>query len=294
MVATVANARPDRRRRGRPLAALAAAGAGFLALAACATSHDDAGDIVAAACAKHAAGSRDIGVVLLHDKRSGPDDIYFTPLTTAVADAGYPVAAPTLPWARKRIYDKSYIDAMVEINAAAKSLERGGARRIVVAGYRFGGNAAIGYAARHPNLAGVIVVAPAHAPERDAMFSRRVGPSVRAAQVMVDSGKGGERGVFLDANEDAWFRVKTRADVYLSYAGPRGPAVMPENARAIAAATAVLWVEAKGDVYAHFGPDYAYKRIPANPKNRFVDVTSDHLLAPVAARAVVIAWLNCL
>jgi hypothetical protein len=54
---------------------------------------------------------------------------------------------------------------MSEIDKAADGLKKKGAQEIVVGGHSLGGNAAVGYAARRGDLAGIVVLAPGQFPE---------------------------------------------------------------------------------------------------------------------------------
>src|SRR5690242_4523838 len=87
----------------------------------------------------------------------------------ALKAAGYLVQAPEMCWSRNRIYDARFPDCLRDIDAAIARLRAADARRIVVAGQSEGGNAALTYAASHPDLAGVIAMAPAGNP---AMLAR--------------------------------------------------------------------------------------------------------------------------
>jgi hypothetical protein len=40
------------------------------------------------------------------------------------------------------------------------------------------------------------------------------------------------------------------------------------------------------------GPGYAFNRAPANPQNRYITVSADHLGTPTAAREAVLTWLQ--
>ena len=53
----------------------------------------------------------------------------------------------------------------------------------------------------------------------------------------------------------------------------------------------LLWVAGTAD-RSQPGPDYAFSHAPANPLNRYLTVSTDHLGTPTAAREAVLAWLR--
>src|SRR6185503_14146859 len=105
-------------------------------------------------------------------------------LQQALRNAGYTIQAPTMCWARSRIYDAPFPDCLREIDHAIAALRAAGSRRIVLAGQSLGGEAAIVYATRHPELAGVIALAPAGQPASLVRFPD-VAQSLATARQMV-------------------------------------------------------------------------------------------------------------
>src|SRR5580698_4014403 len=114
-----------------------------------------------------AADLHGLGVVYLHGKAAWPGALNGG-ILSSLQDEGALVATPEMPWSFHRRYAATYDEAMTEIDAAVAGLKAKGARRIVVIGHSLGANAAIGYAARRPNLAdlaGVVALSPGHLPE---------------------------------------------------------------------------------------------------------------------------------
>src|SRR5262249_55522854 len=109
-----------------------------------------------------------IGVVMMHGKHGTPAQLQ--QLAVTIADAGFLVERPEMCWSAARIYDRTYLECFADIDAAAARLKEHGATAIVVLGMSLGGDAALGFAARHRGLKAVIALAPAHAPE---FLSRR-------------------------------------------------------------------------------------------------------------------------
>ncbi len=88
------------------------------------------------------------------------------------------------------------------------------------------------YGAQHPELAGVIALAPAGAPEGLNKVPS-VAQSVAQAQQMVAAGQGAQRATFNDTNDGANFTVATTPTIYLSFMQPGGRG-LPSHSPAIA------------------------------------------------------------
>jgi dienelactone hydrolase len=105
-------------------------------------------------------------------------------LAAALCDAGYLVETPEMCWSYRRIYDRSLLDCLTEIDAAAARERSRGAGRIVIAGMSQGGDAALVYGARRTDLAGIIALAPAASPEHQIRVPQ-IAQSVAAARAML-------------------------------------------------------------------------------------------------------------
>lgn len=200
--------------------------------------------IFVAACAvawprPAAAGAKKTGIILLHGK--GGDRKWIKPLAEALDGEGFLVATPLMPWSRDRIYDRSYMESLAQIDRTAKAMKKRGAERIFVAGHSLGANVALGYGSRRTTAAGIILLAPAHLPDADA-FRALTAQSRKLARQMVAQGKGREKREFIDFNQGRKSTVTTTADIYLSWFAPGGPANMQLNARALTPRLPVLWV----------------------------------------------------
>jgi pimeloyl-ACP methyl ester carboxylesterase len=232
-----------------------------------------------------------VGVVLMHGKGGAPGD-FIAPTAQALQAAGAKVVMPQMPWARARMYDASYEQALAEIDRAVAQLKAQGASKIVVAGQSFGANAAIGYAARRGGVAAVISLAAGHTPERP-FFASHTASGVAKAKQLVADGKGDSPDSFPDMNQGKTFNVRATAKVYLSYFDPSGPAVIPRNAAAMKSVP-FLWVIGSDDSLAAAGADYAFNKAPKHPKSKYLVVNAGHANTPDVAKAEVVAWLKSL
>jgi len=102
------------------------------------------------------AHAQDLGVVVLHGMRGMPMEGFVSSLEAA----GLFASSPELPWSRRRNHDRTYDQALEEVEAAVEEIKRRGARRIVIVGYSMGSGAALDFAATRKGLAGIVVMAP--------------------------------------------------------------------------------------------------------------------------------------
>ncbi len=235
------------------------------------------------------AGS-DIGIVVLHGKQGQGGDRPTAPFLQALRNAGYATQAPTMCWSGSRIYDAPLPECLHQVDAAIAALRAAGARRIVVAGMSLGGEAALVYGAQHPELAGVIALAPAGTPEGLNKVTS-VAQSVAQAQQMVAAGQGAQRATFNDTNDGTNFTVATTPTIYLRFMQPGGPADFPAILPQLR--EPVIWVAGTRDRTQARAEDW-FSRIPANKLNRFIQVGSAHLDTPVAGTGAVLDWLTTL
>ncbi len=232
------------------------------------------------------------GVVLMHGKQGRPGGP-IGGVAAALRAAGATVVMPEMPWSRTRMYDASYAQAMVQIDAAVKRLRAEGKRKIVVGGMSFGANAAIGYARRHGDIAAVLALSPGHTPESP-LFQTAVAASVATARQLDASGKGDVRTNFTDLNQGSRFQVDATPKVYLSYFDPHGPASMTANAVAMKPVPIFMAVGSQDRIVsrAHgqiFGP------AAKNHRSKYVEVPGGtHMSTPGRVASEVVAWLASL
>lgn len=235
-----------------------------------------------------------LGVVLMHGKwgTSLPKSPIGR-LASALDDAGFYVVAPDMPWSRERLYDKSFDEAMVEIDAAVAELKSKGATKIVIGGHSLGANAALGYGARREGLAGILAVAPGYVPEAD-IWRGGFAPFVAKAREMIAAGKGEDTFEFTDKNQGKEKTLSLRARVFASYFAPDVGAVMPVNAANLKPNTPLMWIVGEKDWLTKKGPGYAFDKAPANPKSLYKVVGGGHRDTPVEGKDDIIAWLKTL
>jgi pimeloyl-ACP methyl ester carboxylesterase len=228
--------------------------------------------------------------VVLHGKQGSSGDRTTAPCLQALRSAGYATQAPTMCWSGSRMYDAPWPDCLREIDTAVAALRAAGARRIVVAGMSQGGNAAISYGAQHPELAGVVAMAPAGQP-RQLVNAPAIAQSIATARQMVRSGQAGQRTEFTDTNNGKTFSVTTTPSIYLSIVEPGGPADFPLALPQLR--EPIIWIAGTDDRTQNNAPGL-YAQLPPNRLNRFVQVNRAHLGTPAAAAGPVLEWLATL
>jgi acetyl esterase/lipase len=228
-----------------------------------------------------------LGVVLLHDKNGSPAKNEGD-LERQLRNVGLQVIAPELPWSKRRGFDATYQQALVEIGMAAQELRLGGCTRVALVGHGLGANAALGFAASRTGVFAIVALAPSHDPDQHREVFL---PDVRKARTMLDEGEGRRRSLFMDFNMDRDYDLSTTAEVYLSFNDPDGEAVMPRSCAKLIGHPPLLWVVGARDPLSHLGRYYAFSKAPENPMSRYEEVSADHMGVPSASARLVAQWL---
>jgi dienelactone hydrolase len=242
------------------------------------------------ALAAPGAQAQPVGIVLLHGKWGTPSGP-IQPLEMALRSAGMVVISREQAWSQTRAYDRTLDEVMLDIDREVAELKAAGVRRVVVGGQSFGANMALAYGARHPELDGVMVLAPGHTPERPARDAR-MAESLARAHALLAAGKNEQYANFEDINQGRTRQISAKPAVYVSYFDPASDAVMPRNAARLSAHTALLWIVGSHDQMFASGTAYAFDRAPRNPYSAYHTVEGDHFGTPSAARQIAVDWLK--
>ncbi|MGO8693529.1 MAG: alpha/beta fold hydrolase [Rectinemataceae bacterium] len=233
-----------------------------------------------------------VGIVLLHGKTSEPN-VVAEGVVAPLDQAGFLVETPEMPWSQKRYIDKSFEDALDEIDQAVARLVSRGATKVVIAGHSMGADAALAYAAHRGKVAGIILLAPGAVP--DSPSFRRLAPDVAKAKAMIDAGNGDQESTFGDINMGKYFTRTMKASVYYSYFRPDGIGAAATNASNISPDIPVLYVAGSADpLTRRLGKSFIFDKLPPNPLSKYVVVKAGHLGTPAAAVQEIIAWLHTL
>ena len=169
----------------------------------------------------------------MHGKADTPLNPELSNLYTALANSGYDVVAPYMPWSGldwgnpagggAMCEAMNYIDSLAA-EEGAKNME------VIVAGHSMGGAHALIYAATTPaaGVKAIIALAPGHFPQLElpllALFSAAVADSLNSsialAENMIAAGSGDDTAsfytLFPDLNNPL-LQISATARVYLSY-----------------------------------------------------------------------------
>lgn len=233
-----------------------------------------------------------IGLVLMHGKLSTPT-APFRSFVPQLERAGILVETPEMPWSKGRQFDRSYDEAMTEIDAAVKKLRVQGATKIVIGGHSMGAAAALIYGARHP-ADGLLLLALGHSPQTS-VLQERFAESVARARELVAAGKGDAPESFDDydaSKKPPAYTISTTPRRYLSYFDPQGVANTMVAAGAIPATMPVLWIDgAKESPGLKSYGKKLYAAISSSAR-QYTEVPGGHIDTPSESGDVVLAWLR--
>ncbi|MEO8024380.1 alpha/beta hydrolase [Polaromonas sp.] len=242
-----------------------------------------------------AAAQQRIGVLMLHGKNPGSNqDPNFGPSKGVFERQGWLVRFPDMPWSRGRYLDGHWDKAMAEMASEVKALRDAGATHIVLVGHSLGAPAALSHAARGGDVQALVLLAPGHIPLGYYTYPplKVVRESVDEARAQVAAGKGDSRERFSDINQGRQQTVITTAKDFLSYFDPSSDAEMSVTAPRVPAGTPVMTVIGEKDPLFSRIKTYYVDKLPANPKNKYLEVPGGHLDTPRVASDEIIQWIK--
>ena len=224
------------------------------------------------------------GAVLLHGKWDGPDGA-IAPLAEALAGCGLTVRRPHCCWSARRHYDVRFDQAIAEIGGETKALRAQGCDQVLLGGHSLGANAVLAAAAHGVAADALLLLAPAHRPERLHAAGMTAAAIARARAADPTC-----RMRLPDFNRAQRRLLRFRAEVWLSFFDPAGAAVMPRSARRLRPARPVLWLDTTVDADA----DDVFDLLPPHPQNRRMTLDCGHADIPSAAIDESRRWLDSL
>ena len=236
-----------------------------------------------------------IGVLMLHGKNPGNNqDPYFGPVKATFESEGWLATYPDMPWSRGRYLDGHWDQAMTEIAGHVKALRDKGATKIVIAGHSMGAPAALSHAARGGDVNALVLLAPGHIPLGYYTYPKLkvVRDSVDEARALVAAGKGDSRERFSDINQGTQQTIVTTAKNFLSYFDPESDAEMSVTAPRLPATLPVMTAIGEDDPLFTRIRGYYVDKLPANPKNQYLEVKGGHLDTPRNASGAVVQWIK--
>ena len=227
-------------------------------------------------------------LVLMHGKWGGPQGLA---LFARKLETVCQVVLLEMPWSGRRAYDQPYAVALKEISAQVQTLRGKGYRQVLVGGQSFGTNAALAYMAEVGDADGVLALAPGHSPR--VMYQQGMGRAeVDQARTLVAAGQGAQTLTINDMNQGRRRNMTMSAETLLSYFDPDGLGHMPKTSANFKKAVPVLWVIGTQDPLYPAGEAYAYAKLPAHAKSRYLVVEAGHGNTPEVAATGVIEWLK--
>jgi pimeloyl-ACP methyl ester carboxylesterase len=201
------------------------------------------------------------------------------------------VANLEMPWAGRRDYDVGLEAGVDEVTRALDAMRAKGATRLFMAGHSQGGLFAVLYGGRH-KVDGIVAIAPGGQVDV-AAFTRALGEHVAKARQMVAEGRGDEKASFGDfEGRRGVTPLRTTAASYLSWFDPSGAHTTRAFSQ-VKEGTPVLYVAPTGDYPALArARDENFAALPKHAASRLLQVSSDHLGAPSAAKDQVADWIR--
>ena len=157
-------------------------------------------------------------VILMHGKTGSPASPFLASFQTDMADKGYKVVAPVMPWSTNR-WEGTLCEGMAYITQLAE-FEITAGREVVIAGHSMGGVYALIYGVTQPGSAvkALVTIAPGHMMHVSNLLQTTTADDVQRAKNMVSNGEGDiVRNDFVTLNNGSPIIITTTANRYLTY-----------------------------------------------------------------------------
>ncbi len=229
------------------------------------------------------------GIVLMHGKDGmGTSNSIVGKLADRLS-SDFTVRTPEMPWSRDNSLNQTLENSFRQIDAAVAELKAAGATKIVIGGHSMGAAAALAYATAHPELAGVLMMAPGHRPDLHASKTASV---LAQARDLVAAGKPHDTVEIMDFNQGKKSTRVVEAEIAISWFDPNGMAVMQNAAPKLSPDIPVLFILGEEDALLSVGKSLIYDKLPANPKSAYAVVPGGHMQTPIKGAGEIKAWLN--
>ena len=240
--------------------------------------------------AKKTVAKKDTGIVFLHGKRGNPDLSHNSEFISKMADLGYTVIAPLMPWSEKRDYMGSREQGMEVVTAAVNALDT---KKVVVVGHSMGGMGVLQYGARGvpSKVVGLISVAPGHDPNNAYKLLELTRDDASRACELLAAGKGKERSNFPEMNAGKPYMIYASAEYYCTHYSVNEYPDSQKISRKIK--TPLFILSGKDDrltdVYSH---GRIYTSLPENSKNKHAVLSGGHLDVLYKHTDVLSQWID--
>jgi pimeloyl-ACP methyl ester carboxylesterase len=234
----------------------------------------------------YAVKPHETAIILMHGKWGSPP----APLQSNFSAQRFHVVSPLMPWAGVSGYDKTYEQALEEINQLVIKLKTEGFKKIIVGGQSFGANGALAYAAVYGDVDGIMLFAPGHNPDIDKNWQPGL---VSEAKKNIKDGRPEQLIIFTDFNDGGRQKtIEARSDIFYSYFADDSLANMSKSATKIKASIPTTVYMGNGDYVTRMGSRYFFDRLPSHAKSKYQISSASHREVPRASFDNALDWLK--
>ena len=234
----------------------------------------------------YATKPHETAIILMHGKWGSPP----APLDSNFSVQRFHVISPLMPWSAFGLYQKTYEQALKEINTLVSKLRAGGFKKIVIGGQSFGANGALAYAAVYGDIDGLMLFAPGHNPDIDKNGQPGL---VSDAKTNIKEGRPDQLIQFTDYNDGGRNRLlEARSDIFYSFFAEDSLANMSESAKKVKTPIPTIVFMGSGDYITKRGSGYFYDRLPRHDKSEYHTSSASHREVPITSFDNSLEWIK--
>jgi len=234
----------------------------------------------------YAVKPHETAIILMHGKWGSPP----APLDSNFSVQRFHVVSPLMPWSGLSGYDKTYEQALKEINTLVIKLRASGFKKVIIGGQSFGANGALAYAAAYGDIDGLVLFAPGHNPDIDRNYQPGI---VSDALKNIKEGRPDQLIQFTDYNDGSRQKlVQARSDVFYSFFADDGLANMSGSAKKVKTPIPIIVFMGNGDYITKMGSGYFYDRLPKHDKSKYNTSSASHRDVPQASFESALEWIK--
>jgi len=236
----------------------------------------------------YATKPHETAIILMHGKWGSIP----APLDANFAVQKFHVVSPLMPWSGISDYDKTYEQALEEINKLVGKLRASGFKKIIVGGQSFGANGALAYASVYGDIDGLMLFAPGHNPDIDRNYQPGI---VSDALKNIKEGRPDQLIKFTDYNDGSRQKlVQARSDVFYSFFAEESLANMSESAKKVKKPIPTIVFMGNGDYVTKKGSGYFFDKMPKHEKSNYQISSASHRDVPLASFGGALDWLKAI
>ena len=234
----------------------------------------------------YAVKPHETAIILMHGKWGSPP----APLDSNFSVQRFHVVSPLMPWSGLSGYDKTYEQALKEINTLVIKLRASGFKKVIIGGQSFGANGALAYAAAYGDIDGLVLFAPGHNPDIDRNYQPGI---VSDALKNIKEGRPDQLIQFTDYNDGSRQKlVQARSDVFYSFFADDSLANMSGSAKKVKTSIPTIVFMGNGDYITKMGSGYFYDRLPKHDKSKYNTSSASHRDVPQASFESALEWIK--